>query len=112
MNFIGLDVGFSARRRNAGIVRLNSGVVSVGCATASLESQTALFGLDEVDVAAIDAGRYTAVGDEAHGYFFLPPWQAWAPWPRQEFETQSGCVESIEVWIDGVGLSPSEPLPE
>jgi hypothetical protein len=73
MNFIGLDVGFSARRRSTGIARLNSGVVPVGWATASLESRTALFGLDEVDVAAIAAGRYTAVGDEAGGYFFLPP---------------------------------------
>lgn len=55
MNFIGLDVGFLARRRSTGIARLNSGVVSVGCATASLESRTALFGVDEVDVAAINA---------------------------------------------------------
>jgi predicted RNase H-like nuclease len=55
MNFIGLDVGFSSRKRSSGVARLNSGVVSVGCATASLESRTVLFGVDEVDLAAIDA---------------------------------------------------------
>lgn len=269
MNLIGLDVGFSAKKRSSGVARLNSGVVSVGCATASLKSRTALFGVDEVDVAAIDApvlgrdsydkracerlftlgcfqrrckpglshvagtgrdfrqagqesarqlseitsgrelsaqfprvceasnlieafpnafmgvllpggcfdripklrrgrkfewlydqcrkrnifdsvinmigpatlpsvlqyiksnqnhdqkaaliclltaaavaaGRYTAVGDPAGGYFFLPPWKAWAPWARQEVETQRRRLESVEVWIDGVRFSPSEPLP-
>ena len=55
MNLIGLDVGFSARRRSSGVARLDLGVVSVGCATASLESRTVLFGVDEVDMAAIDA---------------------------------------------------------
>jgi Protein of unknown function (DUF429) len=269
MNFIGLDVGFSARKRSSGVARLNSGVVSVGCATASLESRAVLFGADEVDVAAIDgpilgrdshdkracerlftlgcfqrrckpglshvagtgqafrqaghesarqlskissgrellakfprvleahnlieafpnafmgvllpggcfdrmpklrrgrkfewlydqcrkrnifdsvidmigtatlpsvlqhiksnrnhdqkaaliclltatavaAGRYTAVGDPAGGYFFLPPWEAWALWARQEVETHRRRVESIEVWIGGVLFNASEPLP-
>ena len=55
MNLIGLDVGFSARRRSSGVARLTLGVVSVGCATASVESRAVLFGADEVDVAAIDA---------------------------------------------------------
>jgi predicted RNase H-like nuclease len=269
MNFIGLDVGFSSRKRSSGVARLNSGVVSVGCATASLESRTVLFGVDEVDLAAIDApilgrdsydkracerlftlgcfqrrckpglshvpgtgrafrqaghesarqlseissgrellvkfprvwgarnlieafpnafmgvllpggcfdqmpklrrgrkfewlynecrernifdsvvnmigtatlrsilqhiksnqnhdqkaaliclltaaavtaGRYTAVGDPAGGYFFLPPWEAWAPWARQEVETQRRRMEPVEMWIDGVRFRQSEPLP-
>lgn len=268
MNFIGLDVGFSARKRSSGVARLNSGVVSVGCATASLESRAVLFGVDEVDLAAIDApilrrdsydkracerlftlgcfqrrckpglshvagtgrdfreagqksarqlseiastrellvefprvwgarnlveafpnafmgvllpggcfdrmpklrrgkkfewlydeclkrkkfnsvidviggatpsvlhhiktnqnhdqkaaliclltaaalaaGRYTAVGNPKGGYFFLPSWEVWAPWARQELETQRQRVECVDVWIDGVRFSPSEPLP-
>ena len=61
--------------------------------------------------AALAAGRYTAVGDPAGGYFFLPPWEAWAPWARQEVETQRRRVESIEVWIGGVRFNASEPLP-
>jgi len=269
MNLVGLDVGFSARRESSGVARLNSGVVSIGCATESVESRRELFGMDEVDVAAIDApilagegfdkracerlftlgrfqrrckpglshvpgtgrafrqaghesarqlskissgrellvkfprvwgarnlieafpnafmgvllpggcfdrmpklrrgqkfeclydeclkrktlnsvidviggatlpsvlhhiktnqnhdqkaaliclltaaavtaGRYTAVGDKKGGYFFLPPWELWDLWARQELETQRQRVESVDVWIDGVRFSPSEPLP-
>jgi hypothetical protein len=61
--------------------------------------------------AAVTAGRYTAVGDKKGGYFFLPPWKVWAPWARQEVETQRRRMESVDVWIDGVRFSPSEPLP-
>jgi hypothetical protein len=269
MNLIGLDVGFSARRRSTGVARLNLAVVSVDCATASVESRAEFFGTDEVDVAAIDApilgresydkrvcerlftlgcfqrrckpglshvsgtgrdfrqagqksarqlseitsgrelvarfprvwkacnlveafpnafmgvlfpsdcfdrlpklrrgkkfdwlydkccerrtfdsvihtiggttllsvlhyintnqnhdqkaaliclltagavaaGRYTAVGDGEGGYFFLPPWVAWAPWALQEFETQRQRMGSVEVWIDGVRFDPSVSLP-
>jgi hypothetical protein len=268
MNLVGLDVGFSVRRESSGVARLNCGVVSIGCATESLESRREFFGMDEVDVAAIDApilagegfdkracerlftlgrfqrrfkpglshvpgtgrafrqagqesarqlseitsgrdlfaqfprvwgtsnlieafpnafmgvllpggcfdrmpklrrgqkfewlydeclkrktlnsvidviggatpsvlhhiktnqnhdqkaaliclltavalaaGRYTAVGNPKGGYFFLPPWEVWAPWARQELVTQRQRVESVDVWIDGVRFSPSEPLP-
>jgi hypothetical protein len=51
--------------------------------------------------AAVVAGRYTAVGDAEGGYFFLPPWELWAPWARKELETQQGRLASVEVWIDG-----------
>jgi hypothetical protein len=268
MNLIGLDVGFSAKRFSSGVARLNSGVVSVGCATASLETRRELFGMDEIDVSAIDApilasesygkracerlftlgcfqrrckpglshvpgtgrdfrlagqesarqlskitsgrellaefprvwrarnlveafpnafmgvllpagcfdripklrrgqkfewlynecckqnifdsvidsigraallsvlqyiktnqnhdqkaalvciltagavaaGRYTAVGDPEGGYFFLPPWEMWAHWAREEVETQRCRMDSVEVWIDGVRSAVGAPV--
>ena len=55
MILVGLDVGFSATRASSGVARLAFGELSVGCATASLESRKKFFGSDEVDVAAIDA---------------------------------------------------------
>ena len=60
--------------------------------------------------AAVAAGRYTAVGDPEGGYFFLPPWELWASWARQELETQRRRMESVEVWIDGVRFSAFEPM--
>ena len=55
MNYVGLDVGVSAKRKSSGVARLAFNKVFVGCATASLESRRKFFGMDEVDVAAIDA---------------------------------------------------------
>ncbi len=31
---------------------------------------------------------YTAVGDKTGGWFFLPPWSAWADWAQQEARRQ------------------------
>lgn len=31
---------------------------------------------------------YTAVGDKAGGWFFLPPWSAWADWAQEEAQRQ------------------------
>ena len=30
--------------------------------------------------------NFTAVGDEAGGWFFLPPWEVWQPWARATVE--------------------------
>jgi hypothetical protein len=60
--------------------------------------------------AAVAAGRYTAVGDPEGGYFFLPPWEIWAQWARQELETQRRRVASVDVWIDGVRFNAMEAL--
>lgn len=62
--------------------------------------------------AAVAEGRYTAVGDEQGGYFFLPPWDSWAEWARQELDTQRGRTESIEVWISGEQFGGSDTLPK
>ena len=61
--------------------------------------------------AAVAAGRYTAVGDPEGGYFFLPPWHAWAPWARQEIDTQRRRMDSVEIWIDGARFTALGPLP-
>ena len=61
--------------------------------------------------AAVFEGRYTAVGDQSGGYFFLPPWQCWAPWARDELNLQRTRLESIEVWVDGKRFSLHEALP-
>ncbi len=42
-------------------------------------------------------GRYTAVGDEEGGWFFLPSWEHWQPWARRAIESSDA-----EVWRDGV----------
>ena len=36
--------------------------------------------------ASVAAGRYTAVGDDEGGYFFLPPFALWGEWARHEME--------------------------
>lgn len=51
--------------------------------------------------AAVVEGRYTAVGDEQGGYFFLPPWESWAEWARNELDVQRRRITSIEVWKNG-----------
>jgi Protein of unknown function (DUF429) len=61
--------------------------------------------------AGVAAGRYTAVGNQQGGYFFLPPWNSWAVWPQEEIEVQRHRVDSLEVWIDGRQFKPDEPLP-
>ena len=38
--------------------------------------------------AAVAVGRYTAVGEEGGGYFFLPPLVLWTEWARRELELQ------------------------
>jgi hypothetical protein len=50
---------------------------------------------------AVAKDRYTAVGEEHGGYFFLPPWDLWAKWSRQELIKQRERIGYIEVWING-----------
>lgn len=50
--------------------------------------------------AAVAHGSYTAVGDSAGGYFFLPPFEMWAPWARREIAKQRRR-QPVELWIDG-----------
>lgn len=61
--------------------------------------------------AAVASGRYTAVGEPEGGYFFLPPWNLWTGWARQELETQRRRLGSVDVWIDGRGFTARESLP-
>lgn len=61
--------------------------------------------------AAVAVGRYTAVGDPDGGYFFLPPWDAWDSWARQEIDTQRRRMDSVEIWIDGARFTALGPLP-
>jgi hypothetical protein len=35
-------------------------------------------------------GAYTAVGDEEGGFFFLPPWDLWQPWAREQLQANLG----------------------
>lgn len=46
-------------------------------------------------------GRYTAVGDEDGGWFFLPPWEYWQPWAQRAIDQADA-----NVWRDGVVRSP------
>jgi hypothetical protein len=32
---------------------------------------------------------YCAVGDQASGWFFLPPWSLWADWAKDEANRQA-----------------------
>lgn len=61
--------------------------------------------------ASVAAGSYTAVGEPAGGYFFLPPWPLWADWARRELDAQRRTDTSISVWIDGVAFSAAKALP-
>ena len=61
--------------------------------------------------AGVFAGQYTAVGDEAGGYFFLPPWQSWATWAREELDQQRTRVPGLDVWISGSRYLTEDALP-
>jgi hypothetical protein len=50
------------------------------------------------------------VGNQRGGYFFLPPWDAWALWAREEIQIQRQRIDSLEVWIDGKRFKATEPL--
>ena len=57
---------------------------------------------------------YVAVGEAAGGYFFLPPWNVWAPWARLALDrnrTDWRLPAPVDVWIDGTRYGPSERLP-
>jgi hypothetical protein len=78
-------------------------------ATRDHEKRAALVCL--LTAAAVAVGRYTAVGNDRAGYFFLPPWDSWAMWARQELDRLRGCLASVDVWIDGVCFNVSDKLP-
>ena len=61
--------------------------------------------------AGVFAGTYTAVGDEHGGYFFLPPWQSWAAWAREELDLQRVRVAALAVWIRGNRFGTADALP-
>jgi hypothetical protein len=60
--------------------------------------------------ACVAAGRYTAVGDESGGYFFLAPWSLWADWARSELDRLRGRHPSVSVWLDGRRVLHEAPL--
>lgn len=62
-------------------------------------------------VAAVEVGRYTAVGDDEGGYFFLPPFVLWEEWARHELQTQQKRNRSVNVWINGECFGASDSLP-
>ena len=51
--------------------------------------------------AGVFTGNYAAVGSEAGGYFFLPPWHNWATWAREELDRQRAREPGLDVWIGG-----------
>ena len=61
--------------------------------------------------ACVSAGRYTAVGDDRGGYFFLPPWEFWAGWAREEIDRQRRRLGEALIWIDGCKYGPDRRLP-
>jgi hypothetical protein len=62
--------------------------------------------------ACVAVGRYTAIGDQHGGYFFLPPWNAWAAWAQNEIEVQRHRIDSIDVWVNGRRFNHGEALPK
>jgi hypothetical protein len=45
--------------------------------------------------ACVKTGRYTAIGDAAGGYLFLPPWSRWAAWARTELDRARARVAGL-----------------
>jgi hypothetical protein len=62
--------------------------------------------------ASVWSGRYTAVGDPAGGYFFMPPWSDWAGWARRALNRERKRLNGLRVWIDGTAHRNGEKLPE
>ena len=61
--------------------------------------------------AGVYTGNYTAVGNEAGGYFFLPPWHSWATWAREELDRQRAREPGLEAWISGSRYLNEDSLP-
>lgn len=45
-------------------------------------------------------GTFTAVGNEAQGWFFLPPWEAWQPWAKDAIDAGRKRLNAL-----GAGLT-------
>lgn len=84
-------------------------VLSAIAANENHEERAALVCL--LTAAAVASGRYTAVGDEKGGYFFLPPWNAWKQWAQQELEKLRKRIDLVEVWINGERFSTTDKIP-
>jgi hypothetical protein len=59
-------------------------------------------------------GSYVAVGEASGGYFFLPPWNTWAPWARCAINSNRAdrrLPKPVDVWIDGTRYGASDKLP-
>jgi hypothetical protein len=61
--------------------------------------------------AGVMGGRYTAVGDDEGGYFFLPPFALWEDWARHELEIQRKRDRMVTVWVNGELFGASDNLP-
>jgi len=85
------------------------GVIAAIEANKDHEERAALICL--LTAAGVASGRYVAVGDDQGGYFFLPSWDLWAQWARQEIDTQRKAAELVYVWINGERFSPPDSLP-
>jgi len=54
MELIGLDIGFSAKKRSTGVARLSGGILTLGRSTRDWESRRAILGAAPAAVAAMD----------------------------------------------------------
>jgi hypothetical protein len=98
------------RKLVAGLTQVLPESVAVTCGNnRDHEERAALVCL--ATAGCVAAGRYTAVGEEIGGYFFLPPWSLWADWSREELRRQRDVDGSIDVWIDGVVHRSGKVLP-
>lgn len=60
---------------------------------------------------AVGSGRYTAIGDQIGGYFFLPRLSNWALWAIDELRKHRRRLPELEIWLDGERIRGSESLP-
>jgi len=61
--------------------------------------------------AGVAVGRYTAIGENGGGYFFLPPFTLWAVWARHELQVQREREPLVKVWLNGKCYGPQQSLP-
>jgi hypothetical protein len=47
----------------------------------------------------VSRNRFTAVGEEGGGWFFLPPWECWAGWAQEAVENTASALNREEARI-------------
>lgn len=98
-------------RRIALLVGLENLEVANACeANTHHEERAALVCL--LTAASVASGNYVSIGDRLGGYIFLPPWDFWAQWAREEVEKQWERFPSLDVWISGSQLASNARGPE
>ena len=102
--------------RKAGVFRslvdtLGAGNLSAATIEANEDHEERAALVCLLTAAAVSVGRYTAVGEEGGGYFFLPPLALWAEWARCEIELQRERDPMAKVWANGKCYGVGEQLP-